>query len=117
MTIMDKNGNITNPFGDTFYLTITGITENGVAFDFTGCTAIAEFKATEADTTALVTLTESTGIVLNATLTTITVSSTTMASAFPKGSYVFKFVLTRADGRKDTWCFRRKKVYSKLEVI
>lgn len=103
MTIMDRWGNITNPYGDTFYLTLGNITENDVAFNFAGCTALVEIKSKEADTTALVTLTESTGIVLNATLTTITVPFATMASVCPKGSYVFRFVLTRADGRKETW--------------
>jgi hypothetical protein len=99
---MDKRGNITNPCGDTFYLTMANITENNVAFDFTGCTALAEIKSKESDTTALVTLTESTGIILNATLTTITVPFATMVN-IPKGDYVFRFVLIRADGRKETW--------------
>lgn len=103
MTDLDKKGEITNTLGDTLYLYFPTVTENSISVDWTGWTAKMQIKEKATDTTALVSITDTTGIDLSVNgKLTITIPASTMVD-LPIGNYVWDLQMTRSDGRVETW--------------
>jgi len=107
MTDLIKTANnyrAVNTLGDTFYLYFPTVTENDISVDWTGWTAKMQIKNKSTDITALVDVTQLTGIDLSVNgRLTITISAATMTAALGVGNYVWDVQMTRSDGRVETW--------------
>jgi hypothetical protein len=93
--------NIKCPQGATFSRTFT-ITSNGVPMNFTGYSAAMQVRETYDSSTAVVSLTNGTGITLGGTAGTIdVVIASTATTAIPAGYYSYDLEITSGAGVKD----------------